>query len=98
MRDWGGKGLGKDNDLLCILFYYINFFLFLFLVFYMVFVWRREAGGSRRERGVIIWLTEEGKKARVSLLLVTPPTQRAQPALGQYLITCTAEQHAISTY
>lgn len=70
----------------------------------MVSVGEGIRGGRRlQERGESDVLVgrrkkERKKESRVSLLLVALLAQRAQPALGQYLITCTAEQHAISTY
>lgn len=70
--------------------YYFIFFVFL----YGFFV---EKGGLRlQERGVGFVLAGRRKKKAVSLLLVALPMRHAQPALGQYLITSTAEQHAIS--
>lgn len=54
---------------------------------------RGEAPGERRGGEVVV--CRRKKESRVSLLLVALLTQ---PALGQYLITSTAEQHAISTY
>lgn len=58
-----------------------------------------EGRGRLQERGESeVLASRRRKESRVSLLLVALRTQRAQPALGQYLITCTAEQHAISTY
>lgn len=62
---------------------------------------RGEAPGAEREGRVTFWLEgdrrKERKESRVPSLLVALLTRRTQPALGQYLITCTAEQHAIST-
>lgn len=83
---------GKDNDVcILILFYFLSFIWFLR---------DKGRGGGLQERGESDILAgrrrkERKKESRVSLLLVALLTQ---PALGQYLITCTAEQHAISTY
>lgn len=77
---------------------YFDFILiFFFSVFYMVSAGEGR-GEAPRERGagVTFWSAGERKKeSKVSLLLVALLTR---PALGQYLITSTAEQHAISTY
>lgn len=62
------------------------FFIFLSFVWFLCGDGRAAAPGERGRQG----------KESVSLLLVALPSQRTQPALGQYLVTCTAEQHAIS--
>lgn len=41
---------------------------------------------------------QEKEKKKVSVLLVARRTQCAQTAQGQYLKTCAAEWHVISTY
>lgn len=70
-------------------------FIILFLVFFIWFLRDKGVGLLQERGGVAFWPAGESKESRVSLLLVALLTQ---PALGQYLITCTAEQHAISTY
>lgn len=71
------------------------------LVIFLSFIWflcdegRVEAPGKRESDD---FAGRRKIESGVSSLLVALPTQRAQSALGQYLITCTAEQHAISTY
>lgn len=72
--------------------FYVFLFYFFILFFCLLYGFCVEIGGWRlRERS-----GGRQEKESVSLLLVALPSQRTQPALGQYLVTCTAEQHAIS--
>lgn len=68
------------------------------VVFLFCFVWFLWGRLQERERESDILVGRRRKESRVSYLLVALLTQHVQPALGQYLITCITEQHAISTY
>lgn len=67
---------------------YFDFHVFLFYVVSM--------GEAPRERRRV---QHAGRREEsVSQLLVALLTQHAQQVLGQYLIACVSEQHAVSTY